>query len=269
MSGYAGSAAPGEAGGALPAALGLERAHLVALVGAGGKTTLARALAAAWAGRGERVLVSATTRMALAEVEQAGWSLVWGEEGLEAGGGARPGRVLAAFARRDRASGKALGLAPTRLDALACGERFERVVVEADGAARRPLKAPARHEPVVPPSADAVIAVAGLWGLGRPLDEATVLRSATWAALSGTVPGEPVTAAALARVAAHPRGLFKGTPAGASRVLLLNGAEGPASREQAGAIARALAELLAAPAPLRVVAGRLLPEPALEVLVPG
>ena len=42
------------------------------------------------------------------------------------------------------------------------------VIAEADGARLRPLKAPAEHEPVIPPAADAVVAVAGLDSVGAP-----------------------------------------------------------------------------------------------------
>ena len=41
------------------------------------------------------------------------------------------------------------------------------VLVEADGAKRLPLKAPAEYEPVIPPCADAVAAVAGMDAVGQ------------------------------------------------------------------------------------------------------
>ena len=41
------------------------------------------------------------------------------------------------------------------------------VLVEADGAKRFPLKAPAAHEPVIPDETRLVIAVAGLSGVGK------------------------------------------------------------------------------------------------------
>ncbi|MCZ7562954.1 MAG: selenium cofactor biosynthesis protein YqeC [Burkholderiales bacterium] len=139
-------------------------------------------------------------------------------------------------------------------------------MVEADGSARRPLKAPAAHEPVVPASADAVIAVAGLNGLGRPLTAEHLFRPELWSRVTGVAAGAPITAESVAAAALHPEGLLKGCPAGARGILFLNRADAPERRAAAAEIA---ARLAAAPASrvCRVAAGRLLPAPALEVLM--
>ena len=50
-------------------------------------------------------------------------------------------------------------------------ELADRVIIEADGTKGLPLKVPDDREPVIPAFADAVIAVAGLSALGRPLGE--------------------------------------------------------------------------------------------------
>ncbi len=50
------------------------------------------------------------------------------------------------------------------------------LLIEADGARGRSLKAPAPHEPIVPPFADLVVSVAGLDVVGMPLDEQYVHR---------------------------------------------------------------------------------------------
>lgn len=70
------------------------------------------------------------------------------------------------------------------------------VLVEADGAARRPLKAHEKHEPVVPPNANQVICVVGASGIGAPAEEA-VHRPTLFTALSGET---TATAAAIAAV---------------------------------------------------------------------
>ncbi len=101
------------------------------------------------------------------------------------------------------------------------------LLIEADGAGMRPLKAPADHEPVVPDLCDMVVVTAGLSGLGQPLDAQTVHRHRVFAALSGLSPGGEVTGSSLAAVLAHPRGGLKGIPGGAVRVALLNQADDP------------------------------------------
>lgn len=64
------------------------------------------------------------------------------------------------------------------------------VIIEADGARGRPLKAPAAHEPVIPRETSLVLAVAGMDGVGRPIYEA-----AHRPELYAAIVGKPVSAA--------------------------------------------------------------------------
>ena len=75
------------------------------------------------------------------------------------------------------------------------------VLVEADGAHGRPLKAHAPHEPVLPANADRVILVAGMDGLGRPIREACH-RPAIFARLAGADENDIATPERAARVIA-------------------------------------------------------------------
>lgn len=99
------------------------------------------------------------------------------------------------------------------------------LLIEADGSRRRPVKAPAAHEPPIPAFVDMVVVVAGLSALGRPLDEARVHRPEIFASLSGLEMGETVTADGLARVLLDRQGGLKNIPGGARRAALLNQAD--------------------------------------------
>lgn len=225
-------------------ALGLERARLVALCGAGGKTTLLLALAREMASRGERVLVTTTTKLAAAEGE-----------------GPWPPGV--SISHRGRSGGKLLGHPPEFIDELKAAGQFDRVLVEADGSRRRPLKAPAAHEPVIPSATDAVVVVAGMSGLGQPLSDDTVFRADIWAALSGTALGAPVDAESFARVALHEAGLAKGCPGASRTTLFLNQVDTPPARATAAAIARLIGGTSYSPF-AAIVSGRLQPSPVLR-----
>jgi molybdenum cofactor cytidylyltransferase len=109
-----------------------------------------------------------------------------------------------------------------RLHSLAV-ERRMLLLIEADGARQRPLKAPETYEPVIPGFAEIAVVVAGLSGLGRPLGPEWVHRPERFAALSGLEIGELITRQALVRVLAHPGGGLKGIPPAARRIALLNG----------------------------------------------
>jgi molybdenum cofactor cytidylyltransferase len=121
------------------------------------------------------------------------------------------------------------GLDPRSLDWLraACERRGSPLLIEADGSRRRPLKAPAEHEPPIPEFVDIAVVVAGLSGLGKTLGDEFVHRPEAFARLSGLQAGDPVTPEALARVLLHPQGGLKNIPPRARRVALLNQADTP------------------------------------------
>ena len=81
-------------------------------------------------------------------------------------------------------------------DALADLADF--VLVEADGSRRRPMKAHARHEPVIPPCTRQVICVVGLSGLHRPVSE-VVHRPELFCPLVGCTPEDEATPERVAR----------------------------------------------------------------------
>lgn len=72
------------------------------------------------------------------------------------------------------------------------------VLVEADGSRRRPLKAHALHEPVIPPCTRQVICVVGLSGLHRPVSE-VVHRPELFCPLASCTPEDEATPERVAR----------------------------------------------------------------------
>jgi molybdenum cofactor cytidylyltransferase len=119
-------------------------------------------------------------------------------------------------------SGKAFGLPPEVIDALAATGHFDVIINEADGSRMRPLKAPAAHEPVIPDCTTLVIPVIGLDVLGQPLTDDVVHRAGLVSQLSGTILGQPVTTDTVAAVLSHPEGGLKHVPAQARVAPLLN-----------------------------------------------
>ena len=117
-------------------------------------------------------------------------------------------------------------------------------VVLLEGAARKPLKAPAAHEPVLPEPLDCCVAVVGLDSVGQPLDDGHVHRSALVCAAAGQEPGSPVTPATLACLVEHPEGLFRNCPAGCRRLVFANKGDGPGALDaasEAAALSRSVA----------------------------
>jgi len=96
------------------------------------------------------------------------------------------------------------------------------LLVEADGARQLALKAPAAHEPSIPPWIEVVIVCAGLSAIGQPLSAEWVHRPELYSALAGLKLGKAITPDAAARVLLHPQGGLKGIPPAARRIALLN-----------------------------------------------
>ncbi len=245
----------------LAAALGLGTARVVALTGGGGKTAALFRLAREAAPR--RVLVTTTTRIWAPGPDQAPLALVADLDAALArlAPAAWPAGPLA-LGTTVTPDGKLVGVPPEWIGALAtCADC---VVVEADGAAGKPLTAPRAYEPVIPPAAELIVPVVGLDALGAPLDAAAVHRAPEIAALTGLPLGAPLTPEAIAAVLLDPRGNVKGAPPGARIVPLINKVDDT----PALARARVLAAALLARGAARVVLGRLASDPPVaDVLV--
>jgi probable selenium-dependent hydroxylase accessory protein YqeC len=216
---------------------------IVSLVGAGGKTTLMFRLARELTEAGERVLITTTTKIRKPTEEQCASLVVT----ADVGDAIREAEECLAVhphvtaAREDLvAEGKLGGFDPSAIDEIKKSGLFRWVLVEADGAAGRPLKAPADYEPVVPSCSSSVIGVIGLDGVGKPLEERYVLRPERFSRISGLSLGSPVTEESIACVIEHREGLFKGCPSEAGRLVLLNKADDDRTRQAGQRIASIL-----------------------------
>ncbi len=156
---------------------------VVTLVGAGGKTSALFRLADEAVAIGRRVVTTTTTRIFASQAEQAPGRLVVDPDGngsidwaaLEAEL-ARHGHCLLVTSLTGP---KCEGVPPTVVDGLAARAHdlgISLIAVEGDGSRRRPVKAPAPHEPVIPDCTTHLVPVAGLDALGLPLSEPYVHR---------------------------------------------------------------------------------------------
>jgi probable selenium-dependent hydroxylase accessory protein YqeC len=208
----------------LLASLQVGRGDLVAVAGAGGKTSLVYALAREARAAGLRVVVTTTTHMGTLPEEMTGPVF------LESEGDPGPalGRALATvgqatlLGRRVRED-KLEGLAPERVDALVT--RADLVLVEADGARGRSLKVPAPHEPVVPGRTSLLLVVAALDVLGAPLDEERVHRLDRVLEATRRRAGETVGEDEITACLAYPAGYPSRRPPAARLGAFLNKAE--------------------------------------------
>lgn len=210
--------------------------ELVAFVGGGGKTTLMTGLATQLTERGKTVVVTTTTKMSALEA------------GTPTLGSSEPAAVEKALTGPGpvslvRVSGehKVTGPSPEAIDRIFRETSVDFLLVEADGAKRRPIKAPAMHEPVIPDAATLVVIVVGAAALGRPIGE-VAHRPELVAALGERRLDDPVTPELIAAVVGHPGGGMRGVPPNARVVLAITNITDASTRAAVGRIASLLAD---------------------------
>lgn len=238
----------------------------ISLVGAGGKTTLLYALGRELSASRGGVILTTTTKILepapspfflqflsneLADIKN------WVVENLNR-------RQCLLIAGERLPDGKLAGIPPEWAEEIFSMDGVSAIVNEADGADGRPLKAPREGEPVIPGSTTLLVPVMGIDGMGRPLEEGTVFRSAIASRLLNMPIESIVTEDAIVRLVME---WIKGGPLGARVVPLINKVDLPGGLEKARKLARYL--LSVDPARIRrVVLGQLQQSPAVKEVQP-
>lgn len=205
---------------------------VVCVVGAGGKKTTMYTLA----DRIDRAVVTATVRIPIFDQHVARVAVTDDPVGTIRTADDWPIGVVPEREREDRY----LGYDPSVVDEMATIEGIDTVLVKADGARMRRLKAPNDREPRIPGSVDTVIPIASAHVVGEPLSDDIVHRVDRVADITGLSPGETITAADVATVLASDRGGRKDVPAGATVVPLVNMVDDTALEATAREIAAAI-----------------------------
>jgi len=87
-------------------------------------------------------------------------------------------------------SGKLDGISPQLVKRLADLGKIDYIIIEADGAARKPIKAPNATEPVIPPNTTLVIAIVGIDALNKELNSENAFRPEIISGLTGLLMNE-------------------------------------------------------------------------------
>jgi len=240
----------------LVAALAADRG-LLCVVGAGGKKSTLFALAE----RLDRAVVTATVRIPIFDNRVAAVTVT--EDPVDAVRGIDHWPVGVVASRNDD---RYEGYAPAAVDRLAAAHVAQSILVKADGARTRWLKAPGPDEPRIPSGADVIVPVASVRVVGEPLDEEHVHRPGRVAAITDLEEGAPIGPADVAAVLASEDGGHSDVPPDATVVPLLNMVDNAELEATARSIA---AEIHRAADVPRVVLTRLLDEqPVVDVIEP-
>ncbi len=232
-------------------AFNISKNDVVSLVGGGGKTSTMFALAEEAKDRELKTVLTTTTRIYRPNHPALSTILTGNSQGLSFAISKKlavNSMVVAGteLTPDDKLVGLNPDLMPLLLDAGA-----ELVIVEADGAARKPLKAPAAHEPVIPTASTVVIPVVGIDCLDQPIIQDYIHRPELVAELGGIDLGKRVNPEVVAKVLTHPLGFRKGLPVNCRWIPFINKVETNQSLQQAQEIAQLIGKYL----PCRVVIG--------------
>lgn len=230
----------------------------ITLVGGGGKTSLMFALARELVARGKTVVTTTTTKIFTPSAEESPFlQLIDDDPALRA----LPQileqyRHVTVGQRVDGATGKLEAVSQETLNL--CLSNAEHVIVEADGCAGRPIKAPEEWEPVIPAQTDLLIPVVGLDCLEKPASAASVFRLHRFLAVTGLHEGDAITQEAVATVITHSQGITKGADPAVRCVPFLNKLDTLHQVDLVGSVARSV--FGKQPSIRTVVAGQLKPE---------
>lgn len=225
----------------LSKALRIASGTTIAFTGAGGKSGALRRLAKE-ASPDIPVLLTTTTHLGLEQVDLAASHIVlagkpdmgWVREEL--------GRGVSLLVTGPPVDGESRWASPGQANLSLIHDVAQRagavLVVEADGARGKDLKAPADHEPLVPKFTDTLVPVVGASVFGLPLTAERVHRPEMITRVLGEPEGVELTPERVARLIASSKGGLKGRPDGAEVRVLINQVDDSERRESALVCAR-------------------------------
>jgi len=205
--------------------MNLNFSELISLVGAGGKTSTMFRLAQEFKTLGKKVLVTTTTNIAFSETSQADRRILDGLKDLSSLSRIEPGTIVCLGSSMVGDQEKLKGIERELVDKIYQEHLFDYIVVEADGSKRRPIKAPAHYEPVIPRKTTRLIGVIGLDALGRAITEDTVHRPGLFCSLTGKKMGDTIDRKCLTDLILSEDGLFKDVPERSRKYVLFNKAD--------------------------------------------
>jgi probable selenium-dependent hydroxylase accessory protein YqeC len=264
---------PVEEGGrtaALTESLGLQRREVISLVGAGGKTTLMFRLAKELFLVGKKIVTTTTTKI-LEPASDETVSLFIDTDEKELKQFTRKHlheHRHITIARERLESGKLVGVSSDLVNDLWSSNEIDYMIIEADGAAGRSVKAPRDWEPVIPSSTTMVIAILGVDGLEMEVREEDVFQAERISKLAGIPMGEKIRDETMAILMTHPEGIFKGAPTSSRVIAFLNKVDISNGVMKAKGIAQKIIQKRH-PQIERIVLGQLRNEPpVVEVIFP-
>lgn len=189
--------------------LNIERG-IVSIVGGGGKTTIMKILAEEYAKAGKSVLVTTTTAMeSLTNIDY----IVEGKKHIPS----EKGKITWLFKHKIQKK-KVKGFEGEEMENILSSCSFDLILCEADGAKKKPIKAPRHGEPVLLEHSTHIIGVIGMTALNQTLSEDICHRVPYMNRLTNE---RHISQQLIIDLICHPNGLFKDA-GNRQKILILN-----------------------------------------------
>lgn len=156
--------------------LEIRKNDILTFVGAGGKTTSIKRLAAEYR---NNLIITTTTHFFPFSSFQHGEIIIKNEKKFDSyleEIKLKTADDIVVFGREKDSSGKIQGISPLWLDKLKVNLPESNFLVEGDGAKGRYIKVPAEHEPVIPTRTDIIAVVLGMNNLGEKISKKNSFR---------------------------------------------------------------------------------------------
>tara|TARA_Y100001968_G_scaffold333687_1_gene398385 strand:+ start:4095 stop:4835 length:741 start_codon:yes stop_codon:yes gene_type:complete len=184
--------------------------HFISLVGGGGKTTLLHALGKQLCGR---TILTSTTKMGCDQNNNLRTLMKPDAEAIQS-----IQKHETVMIWRRIVGEKAIGVEKQTCDSWF--SYVDHIVVEADGSRRKPFKAPADYEPVIPSKTTLMISVIGADALGRVIAD-QCHRPLRVAAIAGCEPYQRLTPTSAAKILLSQRGSLKELPSNSEMIIVV------------------------------------------------
>ncbi len=209
---------------------------IVAAAGAGGKKTTLYALADQCSGR---IAVTTTVNCPPPPDTWTGEVIIEPEAGLIDTIRARSqGAERVFFAQPGKRESLVSGVSPELVARLRREDFLDVILVKADGARRRLIKAPAEREPIYPAGTDLALYLVSAHAFGRTLDSGIAHRPEILARIADIPMDSPLEPEHMARMLSSEFGALKGLEPATRVIPVINRADTPLRQRQASEAAR-------------------------------
>lgn len=229
---------------ALRLMMGVRPGDMICVMGAGGKATLMKRLIREMLDEPFPVIITSTTNLHALGGENSPPVLL-SEEGrtaLQSVARDWGGRGAVVWVEKKLPQNMFRGLEASQVEALRRSDFHGVIIVKADGARKRLIKAPGPGEPVIPEGATHCVLVLGLNAIGQKADEKIIHRMERVRAIAKIERGDAIEPRHLARLASHPESYPRRFSPNAKRMLYLSHCASKKALQDAQAIFEAIPE---------------------------